>query len=355
MVIGTKASDANAAWTGFFVTTGLRFDLESSRFTSTVGAVNATPAGAVFARRTRQSDGLFDASPLITYTLGADGAGAWSSTSGKLNVASTGAAFSSTGIDVIDSSTYEIHFGARMLTQAGTGVFLNPLGVLNGASFAPPGYPISPGAFINLYGTGLGAQTTTARIPFPVTLGGVQVTINNLPAPIYAVSPSRIDCVVPYAATGSTATIVVTVNGTRSNSIEVPLAASSPGVFSIPQNGLGDGAILRANFSVVTPSNPARPGEVVQLFLSGLGAVNPTVVDGAAAPGREPLARVPAPLRVTVGGIDGTISYQGLAPNFNGLYQVNVQIPPNLGTGTHSVAVQTLEGFTDMVNVRVQQ
>ena len=242
----------------------------------------------------------------------------------------------------------------RLIEQSATGVFLNPLGVLNGASFAPPGYPISPGAFIYLYGSGLGTQTSRASaFPFPVTLANVQVTINGRAVPIYAVSPGRIDAVVPYAVTGSTATIVATVDGVRSNTIEVPLAASSPGIFSLPQNGLGDGAILHANFTGVTSASPAKPGETVQVYLTGLGAVNPAVADGAAAPLTRPFAQVTGALRVTVGGIVANVSFQGLAPGLAGLYQLNVQIPPSLPAGNHSVAVQTLEGFTDLVSVRV--
>jgi uncharacterized protein (TIGR03437 family) len=268
-------------------------------------------------------------------------------------VALSGQAFATSGVAGADSGSYEIYFGVRLIEQSSPGVFLHPLGVLNAGSFAPPGYPVSPGGFAYLYGTGLGTQTVRATgFPFPATLGGVQVTVNGVAARLYSVSPTRIDCVVPYGVSGTTATIVATVGGTRSNTVEVPLAASGPGVFSLAQNGLGDGAILHANFTVVNAGNPARPGETVLVFLTGLGAVSPPVADGAAAPSAEPLARVTAPLRVTVGGRTANVSFQGLAPGLAGLYQLNVEIPL-LGPGNHSLAVQTAEGFTDMVSIRV--
>jgi uncharacterized protein (TIGR03437 family) len=362
LVVGVKAfagGASNSSWNGFFVSAGLRYDIPATasgpgRLAAATGAVNATAAGAVWARRTRQSDGLFDASPLITFSLGADGSGPLTSTSGRVSVAASGQTFASSGVAATDASAYELYFGARMIQQSAPGVFLHPLGVLNAASFAPPGYPVSPGGFVYLYGSGLATQTAVATaFPFPSTLGGVQVTVNGLPARLYAVSPNRIDCIVPYAASGSTATIVATVNGVRSNSIDVPLAASAPGIFSLPQNGLGDGAILHANFSAVTGASPARPGEIVQVYLTGLGAVNPPVADGAAAPSAEPLARSTGDLRVTVGGRTAAVLYQGLAPGLAGLYQLNVQIPSSLPAGSHSLSVQTLEGFTDMVSVRV--
>ena len=355
MVVGTYSN--GDSWSGFFVAAGLRVDAVRNlpeALTASVGAVNVTPSGSVWARRTRQTDGVFDASVLITHQLTADGSGPLTSTPGRVSVTSTGNAFAQTGFSTLPSTSYELYFGVRMIEQSGTGVFLNPLGVLNGGSYAPPGYPISPGAFVYLYGSGLSAQTARATaFPFPRTLGGVQVTMNGTPVPIYAVSPERIDCVVPFGLTGTTARIVVTSGTTASNAVEVPMSLSAPGIFSLTQNGLGDGAILHANFSGVTAASPAKPGEVVQVYLTGLGAVAPTVIDGAAAPSSPPLALVPGPLRVTVAGQTASVLFQGLAPGLAGVYQLNVQLPASLPPGSHSLAVQTVEGFSDIVNIRV--
>jgi len=297
---------------------------------------------------------LFDASPLIAYSLGGDGSGLLTSTPGHVNVASTGQTFVTTGVDIFDSTSYELYFGTHLLPQSGTGVFVNPQGVLNGASFAPPGYPVSPGGLITLFGTGLGTQTAQAQsLPFPTTLGGVQMTVNGVAAPLYSVTPSQISGVVPFATTGTTATVVVTVNSTKSNSVDVPLANTAPGIFSLAQNGIGDAAILHANYQVVNAANPAAPGEIVQVYLTGLGATTPTVPDGAAAP-TKPLAIANSPVNVYVGGLLVTnVQFKGLAPTLAGLYQLNIQIPANVGPGDLSLAVQTVEGFTDMTTIQV--
>jgi uncharacterized protein (TIGR03437 family) len=357
MIIGVKAFTSGATWSGFFQAAGLRYDIAvgstPARLTSTVGAVNATGAGTVWSRRTRQSDGLFDASTLITNSLAADGSGNWISATGRVSVASTGQAFATTGVSTASSNTYEIYFGSQLVPQSGTGVFLNPQGVLNAASFAPPGYPISPGGFVTLFGSGFGTQNAKASaFPFPPTLGGVQVSVNGTTAPVYSVTPTQISAVVPYGVTGSTATIVVSVNNTKSNAVSVPLASTAPGIFSIPNNGLGDGAILHADYSVVSQANPALAGETVQVFLTGLGAVSPSVQDGAAAPGRAPFSLVAAPLNIYVGGLPASnVQYKGLAPGLAALYQLNLQIPINVGPGPQSLAVQTNDAFTDMVNL----
>jgi len=361
IVVGVKSfgtGATNASWTGKFWAAGMRYDTSlgasGARLAAVVGSVNVASGNSIWARRTRQSDGLFDAAPLITYSLGADGSGLLTSATGHVNVASAGQTFVTTGVDITDSTSYELYFGTRLPAQSGTGVFINPQGVLNGASFAPPGYPVSPGGLITLFGTGLGTQTAQAQaLPFPMTLGGVQMTVNGTAAPLYAVTPTQISGVVPFATTGTTATVVVTVNGTKSNSVDVPLAATAPGVFSLAQNGIGDAAILHANYQVVNAANPAIPGELIQVFLTGLGATTPPGQDGAAAPSK-PLAIANAPLNVYVGGLLVTnVQFKGLAPSLAGLYQLNIQIPPNIGPGDLSLAVQTAEAFTDMTSVQV--
>src|ERR1039458_6050898 len=73
-----------------------------------------------------------------------------------------------------------------------TGVFLNPQGVVNAGSSAPLAAVPAPGELINLYGVNLasGSQIASA-VPFPTTLGNVQVMINNIPASIYYRSEER--------------------------------------------------------------------------------------------------------------------------------------------------------------------
>jgi hypothetical protein len=122
----------------------MRFDADRSRLAAVSAGLNVTSSGAVWARRTRQSDGLFDAAVLLTYALGADGSGVYQSTMGHVNLASTGQTFATSGVDIGNSNSYELYFGARMPAQSGTGVFLDPQRVLNAANFAL-GYPLSPG------------------------------------------------------------------------------------------------------------------------------------------------------------------------------------------------------------------
>jgi len=240
-----------------------------------------------------------------------------------------------------------------MPTVLGPGVFLNPQLVVNAANYGV-GYPISPGGFFSIFGTGLAGKTSTAvGAPLPTTLDHVSVTVNGLAAPLYYVSPTLISGVVPLAVAGKTALVIVTSAGVISNAVEVPLALTAPGIFTIPQNGLGDSATLHADYSVVNSANPAKAGEVVQVFLTGLGPVSPTVQDGDPGPASDPFARVLSDVLVNIDDLDCTVSYKGLAPLYAGLYQLNIQIPAGLAPSTHRLTVKTPESLTSMATIEV--
>jgi len=118
-----------------------------------------------------------------------------------------------------ESTVYELYLGMRLPGLSGRS-FSAPLGIVNGASFAPAGNPIAPGEFISLFGTNL-APRYNRRAAYPPVLGGVTVTINNC-RPISRISSTQINALVPYGIAGSTATIVVNNNGQTSNSVQVP-------------------------------------------------------------------------------------------------------------------------------------
>ena len=264
-----------------------------------------------------------------------------------------GTAFVGAAIHNDDPTAYEVFLGVRIPDVSGPGVFLNPQGVLNGGSFAPPGAPISPGEFITLYGTGLAPESLATSAPTTAGLAGVRVFINNRLAPVSYVSGTQINALVPYGTVEATATITIDNNRTMSNAIVVPVAATAPGVFSLNQNGVGEGVILHADFSVVDASNPARLGETVSIFLTGLGAVSPPVADGAAG-GSNPSSTTVTQVDVIIDGHLAPVSFAGLAPGIPGVYQLKVKIPSTLTVttpGIYPLAVRTPVSFHDQVDI----
>jgi uncharacterized protein (TIGR03437 family) len=340
----------NGTWNGSFWGAGLRADTTAVLGYS--GSLAARgQAKVTWTKRIKAlGSGAFDFTGINGYALTADGTGTVDLT--KVALGAAGKAFVGASIDPADPGAYEIYFGVQVPARSGMGVFLDPLGITSAASFAPGGNPIAPGEFIALFGSGLAKSLQTATVPYPKTLNGVTVTINGQPAPLYFVSPTQINAIVPYATTGSTAAIVVQ-NGANSNTVTVPLAATAPGVFTSDQSGSGIGAMRHANFALLDATNPASPGETVLVYLTGMGAVNPAVNDGTAG-NVNTLYQATSDVIVYVGGQQAPVSFKGLAPGFPGLYQLNVTLPTFFGsTGSLPLAIQTPNAYHDQVDIPI--
>ena len=350
--------------------------MEEGSYNAAIGALNSNGAGRVSLAQRLKLDGLLDFSAVNSYGVSADGAGflrglpepnlsnfAIGAAGGRPaltpeGVEQTALANGFVAAELFQTrASYRIHgisVGVKFPQIAGGGVFLSPLGVVNAASFAPPTHPISPGTMISLFGSGMADSTAApANAPLPTQLHGVTVTVAGTPAPLFFVSSGQINLQTPFAVQGPTANIVVTNNGQSSDPVEVPVAATSPGVFSVQQTGFGPGIITHADFSLVTAQNPARLGEVVILFLTGMGEVNPAFPDGTLGPS-DPLSRTTdGATQVLFDGVAGQVLFSGAAPGFVGLYQMNVQIPTTGFTGPNAVAIQTGNAFTDFVDIEV--
>jgi uncharacterized protein (TIGR03437 family) len=150
--------------------------------------------------------------------------------------------------------------------------------------------------------------------------------------------------------------IQVVNNGTPSNTAQWYSGNTSPGVFTLTENGEGDGAILdAATYVPITASNPAKVGEQVALFVSGLGTVNSTTAAGAAGPPNASATLV-NPIYVFIDGVQATVNYQGLAPGLAGLYQVNVTIPSGVTTGqADDIDISTIDSENDQATIPISQ
>jgi uncharacterized protein (TIGR03437 family) len=227
---------------------------------------------------------------------------------------------------------------------SGPDVYLSPAGVVNSASFAPFTAGVSRGEMITLFGSNIGPSTpqTASVIPFPTTLGGVQVLINNRAAPIAYVSSGQISAIVPYETTASVAQVQVINNQTASNVVTELVNLTTPGVFTIPADGIHYAAAEHADGTPVTQAHPAQVGETVAVFLTGLGDVFPTISDGAPGVSGATSNAITAYLN----GTAATVTYAGLAPTLVGLYQVNVQIPTGLAAGDYELDISGPDSYT---------
>jgi uncharacterized protein (TIGR03437 family) len=229
-------------------------------------------------------------------------------------------------------------------------------GVVNGASFVKGG--VVPGEIASLFGTNLTSSTginLTSGLPLPTTFMQDSVMVNSQAVALFAVDnvngQQQFNFQVPWeVASGPMANIAVDNNGTTGASVAVPVLAAQPGIFNYSSGGDTFGAILHANFQLANTAHPAKGGETVLIYCTGLGAVSSPPADGAAGNGQVTMT-MPT---VTIGGVKAIVSFSGLAPTFVGLYQVNVEVPASLTSGNQPVVVSVAEAASNSVLLPVQ-
>jgi uncharacterized protein (TIGR03437 family) len=215
--------------------------------------------------------------------------------------------------------------------------------VVNGASFASG---VAPTSWITILGTNLASSTATATSAnlvngyLPTTLAGVSVTIDGNPAFMYYVSPSQINVESPADSTTGTVTVAVT-NSSGSASASVTLSSVLPGLFTLGSYAaavrVSDSAIINgtgASASGYTTSAYAKPGDVLELYATGMGATATSIAPGLVFSGSYVTTATPT---VTIGGATATVLYCGMVEE--GLYQMNVVVPATLASGTYPVVV----------------
>jgi uncharacterized protein (TIGR03437 family) len=197
-----------------------------------------------------------------------------------------------------------------------------------------PAAALSPGLIAQVYGSGLaGAVGQPNSLPLPNVLQGASVQIGSHAAPLYYVSSTQVNVEIPAELAAGQYPILVTVNGASALPQTLTINALQPGIAAYA-DGTNNVIAQHADFSYVTAASPAKPSEVVIIYLAGMGATNPSVPSGQGAPTSEPLARVVNVPAVTVGGQNATVEFAGLAPGFVGLYQIDLQVPANASAGS---------------------
>jgi uncharacterized protein (TIGR03437 family) len=222
------------------------------------------------------------------------------------------------------------------------------IAVTNAASFLAP---LAPGGIGALFGGGLSGATLSATAqPLPTSLGGVEVRVDGVPAPLFFVSPTQINFQMPRtteattrllsAGTVPSATALIEVyrDGQLIRAGAVQTAPALVGTFTLAQNAA---AALDAFTFTSGPFNARQAnGEpnILALFVTGLGA-DVTDVDG----------NVNSQVQVTLNNQTANVLYAGRVAGLVGLNQINFQLPANLAAGTYNLTVAR-NGFASNVS-----
>jgi hypothetical protein len=185
------------------------------------------------------------------------------------------------------------------LLSSGHKPVVNSGGIVNAAGFGPT---IAMSTWISIFGSDLSAVTRTWRD------GNFQD--NNLPTELEGV-------------------VEVTVNGSASSLTTVQVSELAPACFLFTSEDPryvvathADGTLCAKPSLFPGLSTPAAPGEVVVLYVTGLGQTDPPFPHGKLI---DTPPVVSGSVKVHFGSLDGDVSFAGLT--LAGLYQINVMVP----------------------------
>ncbi len=201
---------------------------------------------------------------------------------------------------------------------------------------------ISPGSWIEIYGSNLAADTRgwTASdfsgVNAPTSLDGTSVIIGGQPAFVAFISPGQVNVQAPSGIGAGSQQVIVTTGAGASSPDTVNMNAVEPGLIAPSSFILGGKQYVAAlfpdyaTFAIPTgaitnvPSRPAKPQDTLIIYGIGFGDVAPSIPAGQLVQEQNTLA---APIDIYFGNVKATWAYAGLAPGYTGLYQFNVVVP----------------------------
>jgi uncharacterized protein (TIGR03437 family) len=223
-------------------------------------------------------------------------------------------------------------------------------GIVNAADSQPG--PLAPNTIVSLYGVRLSYNTASISpvdisggiLPTVLPGTGVTVLVGYMPAIIFYVSPTQINFLTPANLLPGPSTVQVVLDGHSGPSVAIKLAAASPGLFQLDAN---NAVATSAAGTVITPKAPAKPGDIVVLYATGLGQTIPAVPYAQVFDQAAPLEQL-AQFKLVLDGVAApasAIAYAGNAPGFAGVYQINVVLP-----GSTKANPEIRIGFPDQLS-----
>lgn len=205
-------------------------------------------------------------------------------------------------------------------------------------------------AIVAAFGNSLATRTASATmLPLPTTLAGVTVKIRDSKdmertAPLFFVSSTQVNYLVPSGTEDGTAVVTITrSSGTVATGL-LEVANVAPALFTVNATGQG----LAAAVVLRTRENGEQVYEPVAIFDASQNRFVAQPIDlgpetdrvflllfGTGFRQRSALTAVTG----RIGGIDAEVSYAGPQTDFVGLDQANVRVPRSLaGRGEVEVA-----------------
>jgi uncharacterized protein (TIGR03437 family) len=195
-------------------------------------------------------------------------------------------------------------------------------------------------------GTGFADAAKSTAPPLPGSFNGLQILLDGQPVPLQSVGPAKACLQIPWeTSTGLHTLAAITDSDPR-------FQGGSPATLNMTSTTFAQFVRLGAEYPVsvslqpypvaaqqdfsdlVTRANPARPGEIIHFYMTGLGPVDQSVPTGSASPASPPAAAT-APFACSfadfhAGNRRADVLFAGLAPGLAGYYQVSVRLPVDI-------------------------
>jgi len=215
--------------------------------------------------------------------------------------------------------------------------------------------PLAPGSIVAAFGSHLATQTASvSNSSQTLTLGGDSVTVTGsdgaiLPAPLYYVSPTQVNYLIPKAAAPGLATVTINSNGNVAAAGQIDIEIVAPNLFTLNSADLAAANVIRVSSSsqqtvlpvymldsngnlVPLPIDLSSATDSVYLSIYGTGMSNVTNPGGVVA----------SIVLASIDGANAQVVYSGPQGDYPGLDQVNILLPKSLASPTPYTAVLQL-------------
>lgn len=209
--------------------------------------------------------------------------------------------------------------------------------------------PLAAGSIVAAYGSNLAAQTAqaTGTGSLPVLLGGASVSITDsagtsFSAPLYYVSPAQVNYLIPAGAASGLATVSITANGHVTATGPMDIVPVAPALFTMNSSNLAAANVIRVSQNGTqtyeTIYQVDQNGAITALPID-LGSATDTIYVALYGTGIRSLQSLGA-----VSALGGAaVTYAGPQGNYEGLDQVNVQLPNGLaGPAPYTMNLQVI-------------
>jgi uncharacterized protein (TIGR03437 family) len=210
--------------------------------------------------------------------------------------------------------------------------------------------PLAPGSIASAFGTNLATQTAQSAGPPPVSLAGVSVSVTDSAgvarqAGIFYISSTQVNYLIPPDTASGLATVSIMANSNVTATGQMQIVPVAPALFTMNSDNLAAANVVKVSQDgdqtyesiyqtdqngniTALPIDLGSETDTVYLILYGTGIRN---------------LRNPNEVTATLGGAFSTpVAYAGPQPSFQGLDQVNLQLPRSLASSSPGTIVAQL-------------